>query len=445
MGRAALLTALAVWTSACAATAPAPGEGHSALACAACHQGGRSDRELASVPDETCTQSACHTDDVPGELFLETVRFQHRGHGSTDGIALGCAGCHSHENGQEPISGSADTCGICHQEELASQRGEACRVCHAEPSHDGITAQGLAVPHKDLPWIERGCLRCHYEVAEPLQEISTEQCATCHHDLEAIQRAGVGVDLHASHVTVSCQACHDADTHRIASMSSAVNLVCAHCHTTEHSVEVDLEWLTPATCVACHRETHQGPQALFLGIAPSATTTTAPAEHFMDGLTCRSCHANGSGTAPVSARPTRHGDACTQCHRAEYRAIPQWWADGVRDRLSLVDRYVTEAERAAARRPGDEDVRLALATARARLDFVRLGDGSHNLPLTHRLLEDALAAAAATYAAAGQVQPFLPSLGRPPRSGFCSYCHYQIGELGLTEDMPEDFHREVVR
>jgi hypothetical protein len=162
----------------------------------------------------------------------------------------------------------------------------------------------------------------------------------------------------------------------------------------------------------------------------------------MTGLTCRSCHADGSASGESAPAPS--GDVCVDCHRPEYRAIPEWWSAGVGDRLTLVDRYVTLAEADAARLPEGDPVRAALSTARERLEWVRAGWGVHNLPLAHQIFEEALAAGAAVYVAIGANAPAAPDMGRPPRSGFCSGCHYQVGQLGLSEDMPEDFHQEVI-
>ena len=40
--------------------------------------------------------------------------------------------------------------------------------------------------------------------------------------------------------------------------------------------------------------------------------------------------------------------------------------------------------------------------------------------------------------------PAPPALGRSPRQGLCSYCHYRTDEPGLSESMSDAFHREVM-
>jgi hypothetical protein len=76
---------------------------------------------------------------------------------------------------------------------------------------------------------------------------------------------------------------------------------------------------------------------------------------------------------------------------------------------------------------------------------VRRSGGQHNLPLTHRIFEDAVAGAATAYREAGGDVPPPPQLGRAPRQGICAYCHYRIQEPGMSDAMDDAFHREVLR
>jgi hypothetical protein len=444
MGRYSLLTLASFSVFACAVERPPPdpaGNGHAGLACAACHQGGIADRELASVPPETCQGSDCHALDIPGEVVLSSVRFTHQGHGSTETLAVGCAGCHHHGSGEEPITAGPETCGLCHVEELAGARGEDCRLCHAAPDHQGMTSQGLPVPHQGLPWIEGGCLRCHYAVARPVHEVSVARCAQCHEDATAATQAGIGEDLHPTHTSVGCGSCHEADNHRIEAMSSAVELECITCHHVEHDVEVGAVAMDSDACNECHRGVHVDEQRLLLGILPE-TPSAAPSDHFMDGLTCRSCHWEGDATTDHRTRGS--SEACVACHRPEYAIVFRWWTQGIEERTRLVERYVAGAESAVAGRAEADQAVKSFARARQLLTVIRTAGGQHNLPLTHRIFEDALAASADAYRLSGRGVPTPPQLGRAPRQGLCAYCHYRLREPGLTEGMDDAFHREVM-
>ena len=443
MGRHPLLILLSLASFACVAeeTPATGGDPHAGLACTECHQGGLSDRALAAVPRAACTGSGCHRDDIPGEVSLATVRFAHRSHGSSETLSLGCAGCHTHASGDEPLSAGPETCGLCHREELSGARGEDCRLCHTAPTHDGYTSQAVAIPHQGLPWIEGGCLRCHYQVTTPVHEVSRDRCRTCHTDIESVTRTGIGEDLHPRHAGLSCASCHEADNHRIEAMSSAVDLVCSQCHIAEHPIEID-----STACSSCHGDVHRAPQAMLLGLTSTSTSTSSaatPSTHFMEGLTCRSCHVEASGSSQTPLNGS--GQGCVGCHRPEYATVLGWWRSGLRDRLGIVGRYVTEAERALQSRGEDDPAVQAAAAARSALTSVAAGGGEHNITLAHRLFEESVASAQEAYRLAGQTAPARPQLGRLPRQGICAYCHYELEQIGFTEAMDDAFHREVLR
>lgn len=444
MGRAALV-ALTAFAAACVESAPPPAgaDPHAGLACAECHQGATADRALATVPSETCASSGCHDRGVPTVTWLASVRFEHARHASGDGVAAGCAGCHTHDDGRAPLGSGAETCGLCHADQLSGARGADCRVCHEEPSHSGLTSQGVAVPHEGLPWIEGGCLRCHYEVAEPVHQVDLARCEACHDDVTRVTTQGIGEDLHPLHEASGCRSCHSEDEHRIEAMSSAVDLACSDCHESEHAVELRSAGVGAETCNQCHAGIHADAQRMLLGIVPM-NGAAAPSDHFMDGLTCRSCHvARASAGTPLEGS----AEACVGCHRREYATVARWWREGIAQRVGVVERYLTAS--GAATPDGDpgapaSEAGQAAARARALLGLVDTGGGMHNLALAHRMLEGALESAAEARRLSGRPVPSVPSLGRPPRQGICTYCHYRLDELGLTEGMDDAFHREVL-
>lgn len=444
MGRYPLLTLVALAGFACT-PAPAPqtsaADPHGDLACASCHAGDLADRAQATVPDASCMAAGCHAQNTPNEVTLATVRFTHLNHGSSGNPSVGCAGCHTHGPDDVILEAGAGTCGLCHEDALAGAQGEDCRLCHSTPDHAGITSQGVSVPHQGLPWIEGGCLRCHYAVSEPVHEVSLTRCAACHEDVERSTAMGIGEDLHPPHNGIACGSCHEEDNHRIQAMSSAVDLQCTMCHTQEHGLEVDHGWMSAETCNSCHMNVHEGPQRILLGILPGREAA-APSQHFMDGLTCSSCHIPDAEETDQALAGTSR--ACVQCHRSEYATVLRWWNEGIAQRTRLVDRYLAGAESAVSGRLDDDPGKQAAARGRALLELIRRGGGQHNLPLTHRVFEDVVAQASEAYRLAGQGVPPVPQLGRAPRQGICAFCHYRINEPGFSETMDDAFHREVL-
>jgi hypothetical protein len=256
-----------------------------------------------------------------------------------------------------------------------------------------------------------------------------------------VAQQGVGEDLHPAHTGNACGACHEEDNHRIEAMSSAVDLACSACHSGAHDLGVDMAAVADSTCDACHANVHQAPQRLVLGILPDTSAAT-PSDHFMDGLTCRSCHF--SPTTTVAGSRVGSSEACVQCHRPEYARILGWWNEGIAQRTAMVERYLKGAEAAVAYRPEGDAARKAVERGRALLEVVERGGGQHNLPLTHQVFEDVLAQSAEGYRLADEPAPEAPYLGRAPRRGICVYCHYRLPEPGFSERMDDAFHREVL-
>lgn len=413
---------------------------HGDLACATCHQGERADRGVASVPRAACARSGCHDEGGPARVELATVAFDHRSHAAGTEIALGCAGCHGHTSGSEPLTAGVDACALCHIGEISHGESGECRTCHQDPGFTTRTSQGVEMPHEGLPWIAGGCIRCHYDVSDVPHEVPISRCAACHDPVMDAAAEGVGTNLHPSHAGIACTTCHDSDLHRIRAVSSAVELQCHDCHGEVHGVGTTGEWPATATCNDCHRTVHQEQQRLLLGILPGGIRAE-PSEKFMAGLTCRSCHAarpGGDSAGPVHATV----EACVGCHRPEYATVLRWWREGTEDRLRLVEAYVSRTERDVSAEAAG--VRETVAEARALLDVVAAGGGEHNVAVAHRVLEDVLERAREARRTAGQGALPPPDLGHQPRMGLCSYCHYRLDDPWRFQSMPPDFHREVL-
>ncbi len=408
---------------------------------------------MAATPRDACAAAGCHATDLPEVITLSTVRFNHRSHGGTGTVALGCAGCHGHRRGGEPLTGGSEACGLCHASELQGTHGEDCRTCHRSPMHYGITSQGAVVPHQDLPWIEGECVRCHYDVAAPRSSVSPARCGACHDDRTATLASGVGRDLHPSHAGFGCTSCHEGDTHHIEAMSSSVDLRCDDCHGSAHSVPFASGTVASTACNFCHRSEHVEQQRMVLGLVPGEPRAV-PSAKFLAGLTCRSCHLPPERNVDASKPRLGTGRACVGCHRPEYATVLRWWQEGARARLALARRYVgrAQADLAAGRRPSRSgggtgaypEIADSLAEAGALLDLVDVGKVQHNLPLAHHLFVRVVTLVGTAYRSSGAAPPPAPELGPRPRMGFCVYCHYRLREPGLARDMNDAFHREVM-
>lgn len=421
------------------------GDPHEGLACATCHRDPVAGREVGGVPEAACTEAGCHEAGGPARVTVSTVAFRHRDHADTASVEPGCAGCHGHVSGGEPITPTLATCALCHAEQIEADRPEACRTCHREPRHTPVTSQGVPVPHADLPWIVEGCTRCHYDVARPRTSVTLTKCGGCHSDLRRITAEGIGTDLHPRHRGVGCASCHQRDLHRVVAMSSSVRLDCAACHEGAHGSGLLEEGTSSRSgvCASCHRETHAGQQRMVLGIVPGLPVT--PAYKFQSGLTCGSCHAErGGGDRAGAAVVSTVARACTGCHREEYARVLTWWEEGAAQRLRRARGYRSRAA-GDLRGAAPDSVPVHLGRAEELLALVERAGASHNVQLADAILRESVDRVRAAYRAAGRQPPAAPEMGRRPRVGFCSYCHYRIGEPTGFDEIPADFHQEVTR
>jgi hypothetical protein len=444
MGRFLLLIACGL-VAACEPVEPVSGAdepAHGELACRACHSGGVADIGLAAVPTAACTSSGCHATKIPATVELATARFEHRSHGSTEDLALGCAGCHTHTRGSEPLTASVDACALCHREAISGSNGEDCRTCHRNRSHEAETSQGARMTHASSAWTAGRCVRCHYDLAEPLPVVSTAACAACHEEPLAVTRAAIGADLHGWHAGKGCTACHEGQTHHIVAMSSAVVLNCADCHQGPHDLDLMHEPIGSETCNQCHGATHRAQQSFFLGLVADEDEAY-PAPKFLDGLTCRSCHVPDGLAAergPIGGSKV----SCAGCHRPEYGVILDWWRGGAGQRVTSATNYWFEAREAMRRAGMPSGGQSLLLEAFAPIEYVREAGAAHNLVLAHELLEESVRRSEAVYDYLGLEAPAQPDLGRRPGRTTCSSCHYELGDTRFSEEMDEAFHRDVL-
>jgi hypothetical protein len=418
---------------------------HAGLTCSACHSGGRADLGRAAVPASSCMASGCHEDGGAERVRLATATFEHRRHGEGGDIVPACAGCHTHAEGGQPLRASVDACALCHLPQLTSPQSQDCQICHVQPRHVTLTSAGVPVPHGSLPWSEIGCVRCHFDVADPPIEVSADRCAECHRDVDAAVRRGVGSDLHPTHSGVGCTSCHVAGAHMVREVSSAVSLICTDCHAVAHEValepwsEAGDGWTSNDACAVCHQGVHHPQQQLLLGLLPDGPA--APARKFLIGMTCRSCHIPTVAGAPIE--PIR-GQAlsCRSCHEPEYDQVLAWWVEGVDRRLRVSSSYVATAQRTLGDGMPDSS-RVLLGSAARVLALVDSAGGQHNLELADRVFRESVRRAQEAYRIAGRPAPPAPALGRPPHLGLCSGCHYDGQPLDIRA-MPRDFHERIV-
>ena len=304
--------------------------GHSAVACASCH-------DLGDPPPTTCI--GCHADD--------RKRASDPDHMSA-GFPEQCESCHSVTKGWKdavfdhdqhfPLVGKHSTalCASCHDKDPVPT---ACYGCHVEdrkkPQNPNHLAAGFSTD----------CQNCHTATAWtpaavdhgkfPLTGAHTgAACASCHdkspvpttckgcHDAERSEPRAPQPDHLQEGFSTTCQDCHSTTAWTPSSFDHSpfpltgghAGVGCQSCHKTEP---------VPKTCVGCHdadRKTPTSPNHLASGFSTAcqdchgtAAWKPAAVDHSKFPLTgkhtvvaCGSCHDQN----PV---PT----ACVGCHDAD--------------------------------------------------------------------------------------------------------------------------------
>jgi len=157
-----------------------------------------------------------------------------------------------------------------------------CNVCHELP--EGHTTHG-----------ELQCADCHRASAlATVRELSTAQCAACHHGAQQ---------------TLTCLDCHDRQGGVSTQQVFALGVWSTPRTRTlsfDHDVHVELD------CLSCHRSSPL--------LTPAEACGSCHAEHHDVGVRCQSCHTPPPPTAhDVQAHLTCSGAGC---HRApEVQAI----------------------------------------------------------------------------------------------------------------------------
>ena len=172
-----------------------------------------------------------------------------------------------------------------------------------------------------------------------------------------------------------------------------------------------------------------------------------PSYKFIAGMTCRSCHIRNERTVAAATGGDAirgQAEACSSCHRTEYRRVLNWWLDGTRQRTRQVAAYVGAAATDLADVQSDS-ARALVASAEAMMQLVSTAGGQHNLELTDRIFRQSVDRVRQAYVLAGRVPPPAPALGSAAHEGTCTHCHYSPDDPWDFRRMSDAFHRDVLK
>jgi len=190
-----------------------------------------------------------------------------------------------------------------------------CRACHLglrfDPPDLGTEAGGPAAPE--------ACASCHLDVHRGQLGPA---CGSCHStaDFAVVE----GVALHArtafpltgAHLTLACEACHEAD---LDGAFAPLDPSCLACHEADYAATASsaVDHVAagfPTDCAACHTTLSFGTGTVFDHAAVSGGFALVGAHARAE---CTACHAAGD-LAPLFEATSQ--DDCVACHQADYDA-----------------------------------------------------------------------------------------------------------------------------
>jgi nitrate/TMAO reductase-like tetraheme cytochrome c subunit len=288
----------------------------------------------ATVLDQSCLRSACHSTEalLEKDLLFEGVKFTHKGHiqETMDGINVTCGTCHNHYQGDEHFSVEKEICFSCHF--IKSDKGGSgivkseCLDCHNVPQK--VIERGLVkVDHQEFVSYKASCEdSCHKRQVEHVSEVSDMICVNCHSF--GMDEGLTSEELHAYHTgheKVECLSCHGNVIHGPDKASSVASMIdCQNCHSDTHGIQQTIftadhspvhtqsnekilspMFLTHVECTGCHIE------------------TTTSAGHTLNSLgtvaravpeACDNCHEPGTGDRYIPFWQKRIKELHAQAH-----------------------------------------------------------------------------------------------------------------------------------
>lgn len=301
-----------------------------------CMVGRVSTKPSATILDESCLRSECHSTEelLEKDIDFNCVKFTHKNHMNkvVDGINITCGICHSHFEGDEHFSVNKNVCFTCHflsnlqtNEKLVKT---GCTSCHKVP--DKVIQRGLVtINHSEFVSYKASCEdSCHKKEIKKTSKIDDRVCLNCHNYAEAEkiltadkQTTGApehpsdSVELHKAHTKrhkVECFACHGKILHGQTEVTSVADML---------------------DCQSCHSDTHQVQRIIYTTQHPmqDKKTDRVLSPMFLTHVECTGCHIDRAQKKPgaldsfgkvAKAVP----QACDKCHEpgTGQQYIPFW-------------------------------------------------------------------------------------------------------------------------
>jgi hypothetical protein len=285
---------------------------------------------------------------------------------------------------------------LCHFKGTPFNQGRAaCTQCHQIPVEEFDLGGGVKF-HHDLAF-ERdvSCATCHADLVRGEGAVAADRCASCHTSEADRSRIDDGPFLHQAHRTIDCLQCHAQiahalDPHAVASAASD----CASCHPRQHEAQVELLLGTGGRAA----------------LAPPSTMVGAR-------LTCSSCHVEQEEGAAGAVLMSASMATCATCHEAARVSALQQYSTRMHEAVLQLEASLPQLREAlqTAVIPAQQRTELTsqLADIQHDLEFLRVGNGIHNVHYASTLTRVAAEKLAAVHEALQLPPPRITLPDRP--------------------------------
>jgi hypothetical protein len=312
----------------------------------------------AEIDDTSCLQSGCHRRaDLKDDMVFKNVLYSHPRHieQMRRQKQLRCTTCHSQIVQGAHMTVTDVECFICHFYKTKDQSGFAtgCRTCHFEARGDIAVSPAFTFNHKR--YIARGikCEQCHTTVVSGDGHIPEFACLQCHNKRSILEAKYTPEFLHWNHVTnhkVECFTCHSPIKHQITGL---------------HYKGQEAE-----PCADCHRGgLHLDKVSMYMGKG-ARLVEERPNRMAIINMDCDVCHKRGSGRTALAS--------CRDCHGDLTDGMVERWRRLLKDGEEGLLKQIYAA-RAVGEGKGSPALKHALEDAQYNYDFLKRGDGVHNI------------------------------------------------------------------
>ena len=362
------------------------------------YSSGRETRMPASVSDQSCLTSKCHTNLKETVQLTEKISLKHSTHRAIifEGKKLHCSICHHNSTAEKHFEVSGDVCYLCHFQNKNFNEGIAkCSLCHEIPAYplqrhkrnfkgswwQENSNDNNVITHQSLEEAKVTCQSCHYEAAKGTGAVNKLKCAACHSGI-------LNPDVQGGEKIL------EATDHSTGQHVAGQYAECNDCHAPiQHKMDKSLDPIVEG-CFDCHPDHHKFQKLLLLG-EKRDVDSNIPKLMYDPKANCMSCHLEEK---VIDGEKVLLGSAksCVACHTEKHALMVEEWKNKTKEELKNAKGLEEKAKHAIENAKGNvsgeklEEAMAMFKKGQENVNIVQYGGGWHNKRYSLKLLDDAM-------------------------------------------------------